>query len=247
MMHVVSLVCRIVSSRSSTQVRSALGNRFGPGMTLAVDAPTTDGRENPATATSGSIPPRTERRSSAATPMRSRDGLRKTVNHAEGHSTRGRRQARERKPSQDGRMLKAVLDGKRPIAENQKEPVSLASAYSDWSASRPILKVWTAAGGAFSSRISCSSAAIFDRLPRPNMMTPSNVTTPPTAKAAACQPNRSAESMTAATSTTGRFSIRQSCRVSTARQPFIVICQQNVDPIQMTALEPLLEKTPRSD
>ena len=91
MMHVVSLVCRIVSSRSSTQVRSALGNRFGLGMTLAADAPTTDGRENPATDTSGSIPPRTGRRSSGATPNRSRYGLRKTVNHAEGHSTRGRR------------------------------------------------------------------------------------------------------------------------------------------------------------
>ena len=90
MMHVVSLVCRIVSLRSSTQVRSALVNRFGPGMTLEADAPTTDRRENPATDTSGSIPPRTGRRSSGATPNRSRYGLRKTVNHAEGHSTHGR-------------------------------------------------------------------------------------------------------------------------------------------------------------
>ena len=52
MMHVVSLVCRTVSSRSSTQVRSALGNRFGLGMTLAAVGPTTDGRENPTTDTS---------------------------------------------------------------------------------------------------------------------------------------------------------------------------------------------------
>jgi len=61
-------------------------------MTLAADAPTTDERENPTTATPGSIPPRTARPSIGATSNRSRDGLRQTVNHAEGHSTRpGRR------------------------------------------------------------------------------------------------------------------------------------------------------------
>ena len=45
--------CRIDLSRSSTQVRSALGNRIGPGMKLAAAAPTTDGSESLATDISG--------------------------------------------------------------------------------------------------------------------------------------------------------------------------------------------------
>ncbi|MDE0171963.1 MAG: hypothetical protein OYH76_00050 [Defluviicoccus sp.] len=49
MMLVRKPVRRPALLRSSTLMRSALGNRFGPGMTLAADAPTTDGTENPAT------------------------------------------------------------------------------------------------------------------------------------------------------------------------------------------------------
>ena len=54
MMRVSSLVGRTVLSRSSTRLRLALGNRFGPGMKLAAIALTTDGSESLATDTSGS-------------------------------------------------------------------------------------------------------------------------------------------------------------------------------------------------
>ena len=50
-MPVLSLVCRTVSSRSSTRTRSALGNRPGPGIKLAAAALTTDGSESLATDT----------------------------------------------------------------------------------------------------------------------------------------------------------------------------------------------------
>ena len=55
-MRVETLVRRTAQLRSSTFNRSAPGNRFEPGMTLAADAPTTDGRENPATDTSRIVP-----------------------------------------------------------------------------------------------------------------------------------------------------------------------------------------------
>ena len=48
MMHVLMLVCRTASLRTSTPHRLALGNRLGPGTKLAAAALTTDGSENPA-------------------------------------------------------------------------------------------------------------------------------------------------------------------------------------------------------
>ena len=58
MMRVEALVRRTAPLRSSTRQRSALGNRFGPGMTLAADAPTTEGRENPTKDISRIVPSR---------------------------------------------------------------------------------------------------------------------------------------------------------------------------------------------
>ena len=57
MMRVVGLVCRTALLRSSTPLRLALGNRLGPGITLAAAAPTTDGSESLATDTSGIVIP----------------------------------------------------------------------------------------------------------------------------------------------------------------------------------------------
>ena len=61
-MHVLPAVRRTQLLRSSTRDRSALGDRIGPGMTLAADAPTTDGSESLATDTSGIVIPSQDRK-----------------------------------------------------------------------------------------------------------------------------------------------------------------------------------------
>ncbi len=57
MMHVARLVCRTVSSRSSTLFRVAPGKRLGPGITLVAVALTTDGSVSLATDIRGIVNP----------------------------------------------------------------------------------------------------------------------------------------------------------------------------------------------
>jgi len=108
-----------VSRRVSTPRRWALGNRSGPGMTLAAAAPTTNGSGSLATDTSGiAIPSQGRKECKSSNPEPDPGLVPEDRNACSGPCIR--RQALElvnNETVREVRMLKIVLDGGRPITE----------------------------------------------------------------------------------------------------------------------------------
>ena len=118
MMRVEALVRRTAPLRSSTPDRSALGNRHGPGITLAAAAPTTDGRENPATDTSRIAPSQDRKtfKSSNLDPAAGMACRRSPTRLRLCNTPQAPRLVTENRAG-TVRLSKIVLDGKRPITE----------------------------------------------------------------------------------------------------------------------------------
>ena len=100
-------------------------------MTLAADAPTTDGSKSLATDTSGIVIPSQDRKLFPSTdPGPDPHGLRDIMNRRVMNDPSQAPKLVNEKPDRDGRLLKIVLDGKRPITEagdpTEREP-------TDWS------------------------------------------------------------------------------------------------------------------
>ena len=87
-------------------------------MTLAADAPTTDGSESLATDTSGIVIPSQDRKPFQSTdPGPEPDGLGTSRTRRVMNDPSQAPKLVNEKPNRDGRLLKIVLDGKRPITE----------------------------------------------------------------------------------------------------------------------------------